>query len=225
MVNFAADRVACVVSLFFNNNFVNCQGGRCSFSLYFSTACIRFYFLTQAHGVYTEGDVVYVPFPLDCKYGEWRELWKARVKRGNKAAIDRCIFFSQQHTGILQARAANLSWVVLCFILMLLNTIPLLASCVATKLSHLVRRGSLVFYSKLISILKARVKRGNKAAIDRCIFFSQHHTGILQARSANLSWVILCFILMLLNTISSLASCVATKFSRLVRRRSLVFYS
>ncbi|XP_078360710.1 protein FAM91A1-like [Oculina patagonica] len=26
--------------------------------------------LVQAHGVHTEGDVVYVPFPLDCKYGE-----------------------------------------------------------------------------------------------------------------------------------------------------------
>jgi len=29
-----------------------------------------FLFQTQAHGVHTEGDVVYVPFPLDCKYGE-----------------------------------------------------------------------------------------------------------------------------------------------------------
>lgn len=26
--------------------------------------------LVQAHGLHTEGDVVYVPFPLDCKYGE-----------------------------------------------------------------------------------------------------------------------------------------------------------
>ncbi|XP_074636235.1 protein FAM91A1-like [Acropora palmata] len=26
--------------------------------------------LVQAHGVHTEGEVVYVPFPLDCKYGE-----------------------------------------------------------------------------------------------------------------------------------------------------------
>ena len=31
--------------------------------------CVGF-FSMQAHGVHTEGDVVYVPFPLDCKYGE-----------------------------------------------------------------------------------------------------------------------------------------------------------
>lgn len=30
-------------------------------------------FFIQAHGVHTEGDVVYVPFPLDCKYGEYPE--------------------------------------------------------------------------------------------------------------------------------------------------------
>ena len=28
---------------------------------------------SQAHGVHTEGEVVYVPFPLDCKYGEGRK--------------------------------------------------------------------------------------------------------------------------------------------------------
>ena len=28
---------------------------------------------SQAHGVHTEGEVVYVPFPLDCKYGESRK--------------------------------------------------------------------------------------------------------------------------------------------------------
>ena len=28
---------------------------------------------SQVHGVHTEGEVVYVPFPLDCKYGEGRK--------------------------------------------------------------------------------------------------------------------------------------------------------
>ena len=33
-------------------------------------SCFHLLFQMQAHGVHTEGDVVYVPFPLDCKYGE-----------------------------------------------------------------------------------------------------------------------------------------------------------
>lgn len=42
----------------------------------FHTLIVFVFLLSQAHGVHTEGEVVYVPFPLDCKYGEGRKcMW------------------------------------------------------------------------------------------------------------------------------------------------------
>ena len=40
---------------------------------HFDCFCFFVFLLSQAHGVHTEGEVVYVPFPLDCKYGEGRK--------------------------------------------------------------------------------------------------------------------------------------------------------
>lgn len=52
--------------------FSNLGSEKCFRSASANTYCVRF--SMQAHGVHTEGDVVYVPFPLDCKYGEWRKI-------------------------------------------------------------------------------------------------------------------------------------------------------